>query len=165
MSQRVSPALAPRAGETLWDIGLGAGSIAIEWLLAHPSCRAIGIEQDRTRVERARRNALSLGVPRLEIIEGAAPAALNGLPTPDAIFIGGGAAAPGTFEAAWAALKPGGRLVVNAVTLETEALLIQWQSAHGGDLTRIAISHARPVGTMQGWQSAMPVTQWSVVKP
>ncbi|HEY4345507.1 MAG TPA: precorrin-6y C5,15-methyltransferase (decarboxylating) subunit CbiE [Parvibaculum sp.] len=158
-------ALAPRAGEILWDIGLGAGSIAIEWLLAHPSCRAIGIERDKTRAERARRNAVSLGVPRLEVIEGAAPAALSGLPVPDAIFIGGGATTPGVFEAAWAALKSGGRLVVNAITLETEALLIQWQSAYGGDMTRIAISRAQPVGTMQGWQSAMPVTQWSTVKP
>ncbi|MGV8996139.1 MAG: precorrin-6y C5,15-methyltransferase (decarboxylating) subunit CbiE [Parvibaculaceae bacterium] len=158
-------ALAPRAGEVLWDIGLGAGSIAIEWLLTHPACHAIGIEQDKTRAERARRNASSLGVARLEIIEGPAPAALIGLPPPDAIFIGGGASAAGTFETAWAALKSGGRLLVNAVTLETEALLIQWHAIYGGELTRIAISRAQAVGKMQGWQSAMPVTQWSVVKP
>lgn len=157
--------LAPRAGELLWDIGLGAGSIAIEWLLTHPSCRAIGIEQDKTRAERARRNALSLGVPRLEIIEGAAPATLNGLPSPDAIFIGGGASVPGTFDTAWIALRSGGRLIVNAVTLETEALLIQWQANYGGDLTRISVSRTQPVGKMQGWRSAMPVTQWSVIKP
>ena len=158
-------ALAPHAGEVLWDIGLGAGSVAIEWLLAHPSCRAIGIEHNKTRADRARRNAVSLGVPRLEIVEGSAPVALFDLPTPDAIFIGGGASVPGTFDTAWAALKSGGRLVVNAITLETEALLIRWQTEHGGDLTRISISRAQPVGTMQGWQSAMPVTQWSIIKP
>jgi precorrin-6Y C5,15-methyltransferase (decarboxylating) len=158
-------ALAPRAGELLWDIGLGAGSIAIEWLLAHRACRAIGIERDPARAARARRNALSLGVPRLEIVEGAAPLALQGLPAPDAVFIGGGATAPGVFDAAWNALPSGGRLVANAITLETEALLLAWQAAHGGELIRIGISRAEPVGAMQGWQPAMPVTQWSAVKP
>jgi len=158
-------ALAPRAGELLWDIGLGAGSIAIEWLLAHPSCRAVGIERDANRAARARRNALSMGVPHLDIVQGDAPSALQGLPVPDAIFIGGGATADGVFDMAWSRLRPGGRLVVNAVTLETETLLLAWQALHGGTLTRIMISRAEPVGTMQGWQSAMPVTQWKVSKP
>ncbi|MCK0196578.1 precorrin-6y C5,15-methyltransferase (decarboxylating) subunit CbiE [Ancylobacter sp. 6x-1] len=158
-------ALAPRRGELLWDIGAGAGSIGIEWMLADSSLRAIGIEAQGERAARARRNAVTLGVPGLMIVEGKAPDALAGLPPPDAIFIGGGASAPGVLEAAEAALGFGGRLVVNAVTLETEALLLARHAAKGGDLVRIAVSRAAPVAGMTGWRPAMPVTQWSWVKP
>lgn len=156
--------LAPRGHELLWDIGVGSGSIAIEWLLAHPANRAIGIEARADRLERARRNAEALGVPHLDLRLGEAPAMLADLPTPDAIFIGGGASDPGVLDAAFAALKLGGRLVANAVTLETEALLIAAHARHGGSLTRIAIERAGPVGTMHGWRAAMPVVQWSLVK-
>lgn len=158
-------ALSPRRGELLWDIGAGAGSIGIEWMLADPSLTAIGIEERPERAARARRNAAALGVPGLEIIEGRAPEALAGLAAPDAIFVGGGAGEPGVLEAALAALKPGGRLVVNAVTLETEALLIARHAALGGDLTRLSIARAVPVGGLTGWRPAMPVTQWSWTKP
>jgi precorrin-6Y C5,15-methyltransferase (decarboxylating) len=158
-------ALAPRCGELLWDIGAGAGSVSIEWMLADPSCRAIAIETDPVRAGRIRANAESLGVPDLTVFEGKAPAALAGLPAPDAIFIGGGGSRPGVLDAAIAALKPGGRLVANAVTLEMEALLIARHDAQGGHLTHMAISRAAPVGTMRGWRSAMPVTQWTWVKP
>ena len=105
----------------LWDIGAGSGSVAIEWMLAHPSLRAIAIEARADRAARIRRNAAAFGVPELEVVEGRAPEALAGSPTPDAVFIGGGASEPGVLDAAIAALKPGGRLVANAVTLETEA--------------------------------------------
>jgi len=158
-------ALAPRRGELLWDIGAGAGSVGIEWMLADPSLRAIAIEERLERAARVRRNAGTLGVPGLAVIEGRAPEALAGLETPDAIFLGGGASEPGVMEAAIAALRPGGRLVVNAVTLETEAILLAQYAARGGDLVRIAISRAAPVAGMTGWRPAMPVTQWSWVKP
>lgn len=158
-------ALSPRRGELLWDIGAGAGSVAIEWMLAHPSLQAIAIEADAERVARITRNATTFGVPGLTIIHGAAPAALAGLETPDAIFIGGGGSDPGVLDAAIQALRPGGRLVANAVTLDMEALLIARHAALGGTLTRISVARAAPVGTMTGWKPAMPVTQWSWEKP
>jgi len=157
--------LAPRRGELLWDIGAGSGSIGIEWMLSDPSLRAIGIEADPVRAERARNNAAGCGVPGLHVVQGDAPAALIGLETPDAIFIGGGGSDDGVLDAAMAALKPAGRLVANAVTLEMESIVLAYHAKHGGDLTRIAISRAEPVGSMQGWRPAMPVTQWSWVKP
>ncbi|MFT0860332.1 precorrin-6y C5,15-methyltransferase (decarboxylating) subunit CbiE [Ancylobacter sp. G4_0304] len=158
-------ALAPRRGELLWDIGAGAGSVAIEWMLADPSLRAIAIEEREARAARIARNAGALGVPGLVLVQGTAPSALAGLPAPDAIFIGGGASEAGVMDAALDALKPGGRLVVNAVTLETEALLLARHAALGGELIRIAVSRAAPVANMTGWRPAMPVTQWSWVKP
>ena len=156
--------LAPRGGELLWDIGAGAGSIGIEWLLAHPTNRAIGIEARQDRLDRAKANALSLGVPHLDLRLGAAPVALKDLPTPDAIFVGGGASGDGVLDAAWQALTPGGRLVVNSVTLETEAILIARQAHHGGTLLRLSVEHAGAVGALTGWRAAMPVVQWSVTK-
>lgn len=157
-------ALSPRRGELLWDIGAGSGSIGIEWMLADPSMKAIAIEAHPERAARIRRNAANFGVPGLVVIEGEAPAALSGLPQPDAIFIGGGGSEPGVFDAAVAALKPGGRLVANAVTLEMEAVLLAAQAKLGGSLIRMEVSRAAPVGTMQGWKPAMPVTQWSWTK-
>ncbi|MFJ8675431.1 precorrin-6y C5,15-methyltransferase (decarboxylating) subunit CbiE [Streptomyces sp. NPDC093589] len=158
-------ALAPAPGELLWDIGGGSGSIAIEWLRAHRSCRAIGVERDPVRAERIGHNARTLGVPSLRVVQGAAPAALDGLPVPDAVFIGGGLTAPGLLDACWDALPPGGRIVANTVTLESEALLADHYRRHGGELVRLAVSHATPVGGFTGWRQAMPVTQWAAVKP
>ncbi|MER9376618.1 precorrin-6y C5,15-methyltransferase (decarboxylating) subunit CbiE [Mesorhizobium sp. M0491] len=158
-------ALAPRRGELLWDIGAGSGSIGIEWMLAHPSMRTIAIETDPIRAARIGRNAAACGVPGLVVVEGSAPKALARLDTPDAIFIGGGGSDAGVLNAAIKALRTGGRLVANAVTLEMEALLLARHVSLGGDLTRIAISRASPVGAMQAWRPAMPVTQWSWVKP
>ena len=157
-------ALAPRHGELLWDIGLGAGSVAIEWLLCHPSLRAIGIEEREDRAARAMRNALSLGAPDLQVIIGRAPQALAGLATPDAVFIGGGFTGEGVFEAAWAALRPGGRVVANSVTLESETRLKHAFERHGGELVRIEISKAGKIGGFHGWRAAMPVVQWRAVK-
>ncbi|MDG4880028.1 precorrin-6y C5,15-methyltransferase (decarboxylating) subunit CbiE [Mesorhizobium sp. WSM4884] len=158
-------ALAPRRGELLWDIGAGSGSIGIEWMLAHPSMRAIAVEADAERAARIHRNAAHCGVPGLVVIEGTAPKALAKLETPDAIFIGGGGSDAGVLEKAIKALRPDGRLVANAVTLEMEALLLGEHNKRGGDLTRIALSRASPVGSMQAWRPAMPVMQWSWVKP
>ncbi|WP_097868352.1 precorrin-6y C5,15-methyltransferase (decarboxylating) subunit CbiE [Streptomyces sp. rh34] len=158
-------ALAPAPGELLWDVGGGSGSIAIEWLRAHPSCRAVSVERDPVRAERIARNAERLGVPALEVVTGPAPAALAELEAPDAVFIGGGLTAPGLLDACWEALRPGGRLVANTVTLESEALLAGRHKAHGGELVRLAVAHAVPVGGFTGWRQAMPVTQWSAVKP
>ncbi|MFI1525913.1 precorrin-6y C5,15-methyltransferase (decarboxylating) subunit CbiE [Streptomyces griseus] len=157
--------LAPAPGELLWDVGGGSGSIAVEWLRAHPSCRAVSVERDPVRAERITRNAERLGVPALRVVTGPAPAALAGLAAPDAVFIGGGLTAPGLLDACWAALRPGGRLVANTVTLESEALLAEWHKAQGGELVRLAVAHAVPVGGFTGWRQAMPVTQWSAVKP
>ncbi|MGB6398529.1 MAG: precorrin-6y C5,15-methyltransferase (decarboxylating) subunit CbiE [Bradyrhizobium sp.] len=157
--------LAPRHGELLWDVGLGAGSIAIEWLLRHPSLGAIGIEARSDRADRAARNAAALGAPELKIVQGRAPEALEGLARPDAAFVGGGMMDDGVFEAVWAALKPRGRLVANAVSLETEARLADYFHRFGGDLVRLQVARADRVGTMFGWRPAMPVTQWRVTKP
>lgn len=158
-------ALAPRRGELLWDIGAGAGSVAIEWLLCDPSLSAIAIEQDPTRAQRILTNASALGVPQLRLVEGIAPAAVTGLPAPDAIFVGGGASEEGVLEAALTALKPGGRIVANGVTLETEAALLALRARLGGDLVRLALTRASPVKGMTGWRPAMPVTQWAWTKP
>jgi precorrin-6Y C5,15-methyltransferase (decarboxylating) len=158
--------LAPRRGELLWDIGAGAGSVAIEWILADSLfMRAVAIEQRADRAARIHRNAAAFGVPGLGVVQGVAPAALAGLPPPHAVFIGGGASKPGVLDAARAALHPNGRLVVNAVTLETEALLIARHATLGGELIRIAISRAGAVGEKTGWRPAMPVTQWAWTKP
>ncbi len=157
-------ALAPRHGELLWDIGAGSGSVAVEWMLCDPSLKAIAIEQSPERVGRIARNASAFGVPGLAVVEGTAPAALNGLPEPDAVFIGGGGSEPGVMDAAIASLKSGGRLVANAVTLEMEAVLLAEQAKRGGFLTRFEISRAAPLGAMSGWRPAMPVTQWRWIK-
>ncbi|PSM45086.1 cobalamin biosynthesis bifunctional protein CbiET [Streptomyces dioscori] len=157
-------ALAPAPGELLWDIGGGSGSIAIEWMRTHPSCRAVTVERDPVRAERIARNADRLGVPGLRVVTGAAPAVLAELPPPDAVFIGGGLTAPGLLDACWEALPAGGRLVANTVTLESEALLADAYRRHGGELVRLAVAHAVPVGGFTGWRQAMPVTQWAVQK-
>lgn len=157
--------LAPRRGEFLWDVGAGSGSIGIEWMLSHPSLRAIAIEQHPERAERIARNAEAFGVPGLEVLIGAAPAAFEGLPQPDAIFIGGGGSETGVLEGAMEVLKPGGRLVANAVTLEMEALLLDAHARLGGSMIRLDVSRVVAVGSMSGWRPAMPVTQWSWVKP
>jgi len=157
--------LAPRHGELLWDVGLGAGSIAIEWLLRHPSLSAIGVEVRSDRADRAARNAAALGVPELKIVQGRAPEVLSGLARPDAVFVGGGMMDDGVFDAIWSALKPRGRLVANAVSLETEARLADYYGRFGGDLVRLQVARIDRVGTMSGWRPAMPVTQWRVRKP
>ncbi|MGI3778502.1 MAG: precorrin-6y C5,15-methyltransferase (decarboxylating) subunit CbiE [Janthinobacterium lividum] len=158
-------ALAPRRGETLWDIGCGSGSIAIEWLLRDPTLHAVAVDARPERAARAARNAASLGVPRLDIRVGAAPAALHGLPPPHAVFLGGGATAPGAIEAAWSALPPGGRLVANSVTLETDAVLLAARARLGGTLTRIGVERLDRIGTMHAFRPAMTVTQLAAVKP
>ena len=158
-------ALAPSRGELLWDIGAASGSIAIEWMLADPANRAIAIEQNPERAARIGRNALALGVPALRVVEGRAPAALEGLPQPRAIFVGGGASAPSALEAYLGMLTPGGRLVVNAVTLETQAELSAAYKRWGGDLIQASFAHAEPVGRYTGWRAAMPLVQWRIEKP
>ncbi len=157
-------ALAPLPGELLWDVGAGSGSVAIDWLRAGRRMRAIAIERDATRAAACRRNAARLGVPELIVIEGEAPAALAGLRAPDAVFVGGGLTRPELVELCWRALKPGGRLVANAVTVEGEAALIALRAKLGGSLTRLAITHAEPLGGYLGWRPAMPVTQLAARK-
>ncbi|CAL9405117.1 Precorrin-6Y C(5,15)-methyltransferase [decarboxylating] [Streptomyces sp. enrichment culture] len=156
--------LAPAPGELLWDIGGGSGSVAIEWMRVHPSCRAVTVERDPARAERIARNAGRLGVPGLRVVTGAAPEALTHLPAPHAVFVGGGLTAPGLLDACWNALAPGGRLVANTVTLESEALLADARRRYGGELVRLAVAHATAVGGFTGWRQAMPVTQWAVRK-
>jgi precorrin-6Y C5,15-methyltransferase (decarboxylating) len=160
-------ALEPRQGELLWDVGLGSGSIAIEWLLRHPSLRAIGFEADATRAGHATRNAAALGAPDLTIVQGRAPETFAGQPAPDVAFIGGGLSNPGLFEAAWAALKPGGRIVANGVSLATEARLIDLFSRHGGELVRLEVSRAGKAGggNVFVWRPAAPIVQWRARKP
>lgn len=156
-------ALAPRPGELLWDIGAGSGSVGIEWLLAHPANRAIALEADPERAARARLNAAALGADRLDLRLGRAQALIATLPRPDAVFVGGGAD-PALFEALWSLLAPGTRLVAHAVTLETEALLSAWHGRAGGQLLRIELAEATPLGRKRGWRAAFPVVQWSVTR-
>lgn len=155
-------ALAPRHGEHLWDIGGGTGSIAIEWLLSHPSTRATTIEPRQDRAARIARNADSLGVDRLQVVTGQAPDALGGLLPPDAVFIGGGLS-QALLQWLHDTLPAGTRMVANAVTLESEALLAQWHAKLGGDLLRIELAEAAPLGPKRGWKSRYPVVQWGVV--
>lgn len=157
--------LAPRRGELLWDVGAGSGSIAIEWMLRHPSLRAVAVEERADRAARIRRNALALGAPGLGVVEGAAPRALAGLAAPDAIFLGGGGTDAGVLDAALDMLRPGGRLVANAVTLEMQGLLAATTARLGGSLVSLSVARAAPVGGMTGWRPAMPVVQWRWVKP
>jgi precorrin-6Y C5,15-methyltransferase (decarboxylating) len=157
--------LAPCPGELLWDLGAGAGSIAIEWLRSDPRCEAIAVERDDSRIEMIRHNASKLGVPGLETVHGQVPEVLAELPTPHAIFVGGGATAEGTLEQCWSALAPGGRMVVHATNLETETVVVQHQRRLGGELTRIAVETAGPLGGFTGWAPARPVVQWSLAKP
>ncbi len=156
--------LAPLPERLLWDVGAGAGSIGIEWMRVHPSCRAVAVESSAERARRIGENATRLGVPGLQVVEGRAPAALDGLPAPDAVFVGGGLTSEGLLEACWAALRPGGRLVANAVTVEGEAVLAAWRARAGGELVRLGVQRAEPVGGYTGWKPAMPVTIWSVTR-
>ncbi|HEY2696194.1 MAG TPA: precorrin-6y C5,15-methyltransferase (decarboxylating) subunit CbiE [Pseudonocardiaceae bacterium] len=157
-------ALAPVPGQLLWDVGAGSGSVGIEWLRTHPACRAVAIEPRADRRERIARNAVALGVEGLRIVAGQAPEVLVGLPAPDAVFVGGAVSRPGVIEACLHALPVGGRLVANAVTVESEGTLAGWQARLGGRLIRLAIQRAAPVGGFTGWRPAMPVTQWSYWK-
>jgi precorrin-6B C5,15-methyltransferase / cobalt-precorrin-6B C5,C15-methyltransferase len=156
--------LAPMPGALLWDVGAGSGSIAIEWLRAEPTARAVAVERDPIRAQRARANALALGVPRLEVVTGSAPEALCDLPGPDAIFIGGGLTTRGVIDRCWSSLRPGATIVANAVTLEGERLLAGVRERCGGELARIEISHAEPLGTFEAWRGQLPVVQWSARK-
>ena len=155
--------LAPRRGEVLWDVGAGCGSIAVEWLRLAPEGRAIGIEPDGDRRAMAARNAEELGAPDLRLVAGRAPDALDGLDAPDAVFLGGGLSEE-TVARCLSALKPRGRLVANAVTLESEALLTAMAARHGGALTRMAVHRAEPIGVFRGWRPLMSVTQWSLAR-
>jgi precorrin-6B C5,15-methyltransferase / cobalt-precorrin-6B C5,C15-methyltransferase len=156
--------LAPTPGELLWDVGAGCGSIAIEWMRSHPRCRAIAIERNATRRQYIADNAAALGISGLKIVAGEAPIALGGLPQPDVIFIGGGATVSGLFEACWEALRWGGRLVVNAVTIESEQKVLEWHQQRGGELIRIGIQRTEAIGSFSGWKPLAPITQWIVVK-
>lgn len=153
--------LMPAPGQLLWDVGAGAGSVGIEWMRAHPSCLTIAIESDPARADRIIRNARMLGVPDLQLVTGRAPDALQGLPAPDAIFIGGGATREGVLATCLSSIKSGGRLVVHGVTLETETLLATAYAEHGGELTRIGVESAAPIGGFAGWTPARAVTQWA----
>jgi precorrin-6Y C5,15-methyltransferase (decarboxylating) len=155
--------LMPRPGELLWDVGAGAGSVAIEWLRADPRCRAIAIERNLERVKRIRGNAEALGVPWLEVLHVEAPTVLTSLAQPDAVFVGGGAVRE-TLEQCWSALRPGGRLVVHAVTQETEMIIVDCWRHNGGELTRHSVEYLEPIGRYHGWRPGRPVVQWSVIK-
>jgi len=157
--------LGPRRGELLWDVGAGNGSVALEWLRAHPTCRAVAVEPDPARAARIAANADALGVPGVRVVQARAPEALAGLPTPDAVFIGGGVTAADVLPRCWDALPAGGRLVANAVTVESEGVLAAARARLGGELTRLSVARAAPVGGFTGWRPAMPVTIWSAAKP
>ena len=158
-------ALAPYPGALLWDVGTGSGSIAIEWLLTHPRNQAIAIDRHAERFAQAGANARNLGAPEIKLVHGEAPAVLADLPTPDAIFLGGGAHRPGMIEAACTALRSGGRLVANAIALETESALSAAFFRQGGTLSRIGISRIDQVGQMAAYRPAMAVTQYVWIKP
>lgn len=166
-------ALAPLPGQVLWDVGAGAGSVAIEWLRLTPRTRpaggrvaqAIAIERDAGRCAAIAANAASLGVPQLDVVHGEAPDAFAGLDPPDSVFVGGGSAGAGLLEACWRALAAGGRLVANAVSLESTARLVDFRAGHGGELTRLAVSRVEPVGRFTGFRPMMEVVQYVGGKP
>jgi precorrin-6Y C5,15-methyltransferase (decarboxylating) len=166
-------ALAPLPGQVLWDVGAGAGSVAIEWLRVVPracpdgrtGARAIAIERDAGRCAAMATNAAALGVPELEIVQGDAPAALAGLAAPDSVFVGGGLTQPGLLEVCWQALAAGGRLVANAVSIESVGRLAEFRGRHGGALTRLAVARAGPVGRFTGFRPLLEVVQYAGVKP
>lgn len=157
--------LAPVPGELLWDVGAGCGSIGIEWMRAHPTCRALAVESHEDRQQLIEHNRDALGVPGLQLVRGRAPDALDGLEQPDAIFIGGGITRAGVLDACWQRLRSGGRLVANAVTLQSEAMLVNWREQHGGDLTRIHVAHSKPLGEFDTWRQALPITLLEAIKP
>ncbi|MDZ5604480.1 precorrin-6y C5,15-methyltransferase (decarboxylating) subunit CbiE [Pseudomonas sp. RP23018S] len=157
--------LAPRPGELLWDVGAGCGSIGIEWMRAHPSCRALAVEADEGRQGFIEFNREALGVPGLNLVRGTAPDALDGLERPDAVFIGGGVTRDGVLARCWSALRPGGRLVANAVTLQSELALAHFRQGHGGELTRLHVAHAQPLGHFDTWRQALPITLLEAIKP
>jgi precorrin-6Y C5,15-methyltransferase (decarboxylating) len=157
-------ALVPLPGQLLWDVGAGAGSVAIEWLRAEPSARAIAVEQHPERADRAAANALRLGVPQLEVVHGRAPAALAALDAPHAVFVGGGVSARGLLDRCWYALRPGGRIVADAVTLEGEQALVAAHGIYGGELTRIEIARIEPLGRYNSWKPQRTVVQWAAHK-
>jgi precorrin-6Y C5,15-methyltransferase (decarboxylating) len=162
--------LMPVVDQVLWDVGAGCGSVAIEWMRTSPRCRAVAIEKSKSRLKLIEQNSQELGVPMLQIISGSAPEVLADLPAPDAVFIGGGLSSGNLLQTCWTALKPGGRLVANAVTLEGEQKLLQWQnenagkSGASGDLTRLSISRAEKIGKFQGWKEMRSVIQLAVIK-
>lgn len=157
-------ALAPYPDAVLWDVGAGCGSVAIEWMRAARGAQAIAIEHVEARIEMIRKNSVELGVEKLKLVEGKAPEMLKGLAKPDAVFIGGGVTSEGVFESCWDALRLGGRMVVNAVTVESEMKLFMLHAEYGGELARLSVQQAEPVGRFKGWKPFMPVTQWMVVK-
>ncbi|WP_317661002.1 precorrin-6y C5,15-methyltransferase (decarboxylating) subunit CbiE [Pseudomonas sp. KU43P] len=157
--------LAPQPGDLLWDVGAGCGSIGIEWMRAHPACRALAIEADEGRQGFIEHNRDALGVPGLQLVRGKAPEALADLERPDAIFIGGGVTREGVLALCWERLRPGGRLVANAVTLQSELALAHFREQHGGELTRIHVAQAQPLGAFDTWRQALPITLLDVVKP
>jgi precorrin-6Y C5,15-methyltransferase (decarboxylating) len=157
--------LMPQPHQLLWDVGAGCGSISIEWMRLHPSCRAIAIEANAQRQEFILQNAENLGVPALQLVRGKAPDALAGLEAPDAIFIGGGVTGADVLQSCWHALKSGGRLVANAVTLQSEMALHQWRTQYGGELVRISTAHAAELGSFDVWRQALPVTILCSEKP
>ena len=164
--------LAPRAGELLWDVGAGTGSVGLEWVRAGGRC--VALEQSADKCARVVRNASAFGIltsdradsraASLAVVTGEAPAALAGFPAPDAVFVGGGATAPGMLDACWDALRPGGRLVVNAVTVESEALLLAAHASRGGELLRLSVQRTAPVGSFTGWKPMTTLTIWSVTR-
>jgi precorrin-6Y C5,15-methyltransferase (decarboxylating) len=154
--------LAPQPAQLLWDVGAGTGSVGIEW--ARSGGRTVAVEKDPDKCARIRRNSDGLGVPALRVVVGSAPDALAALDAPDAVFVGGGATAPGLLDACWSALRPGGRLVVNAVTVESEAVLLAWQAKQGGSLLRLSVQRTAPVGGFTGWKPMTSLTIWSVTR-
>ncbi len=162
--------LMPVVDQVLWDVGAGCGSVAIEWMRCNPRCKAVAIEKSESRLKMIQQNAFQLGVPMLDIVPGNAPEVLVDLPAPDAIFIGGGLSGGNMLETCWNALNPGGRLVANAVTLEGEQKLVQWQKVNAekngasGDLARLAVSHVETLGKFQSWKEVRSVTQLTVIK-
>jgi precorrin-6Y C5,15-methyltransferase (decarboxylating) len=157
--------LAPLPGQRLWDVGAGTGTIGIEWMRLHPSCSCVAFEERNDRADQIAMNASRLGVPELKVVRGVAPNSFAGVDAPDAIFIGGGLSKGDLLQACWDRLAPGGRLVANAVTLDSEARLAAWHGLHGGELVRLQVARAEQIGASYVWRPMMPITQWAGVKP
>jgi precorrin-6B C5,15-methyltransferase / cobalt-precorrin-6B C5,C15-methyltransferase len=156
--------LAPRPGEVLWDLGAGTGSIGIEWCRLHRENLAIAVERNADRADRISVNAANLGVAgQLTVVVGGLAESIDGLPAPDAVFFGGGLS-ESALDQCWQWLPDGGRLVAHSVTIESDAVLVAAQARWGGELVRIGVEIAEPLGALSGFKPFRTVTAWQLLK-
>ena len=142
--------LGVQAEETLWDVGAGTGSVSVELALAAPRGRVYAVECEPDACELIRKNREKFSVHNLILVEGRAPQALEALPAPDAVFIGGTKGGMAAVVDNVLAKNPNARICISAIALETLSAAIAALTAHGlsAEVTQIAVSHTRPAGRL-----------------